>query len=208
MAAFTLTPGTDNFTGLTSESNFYNFTPSTLSSDDSVTGGASGTFVDVLVMTGAGIVTAGQFANVRNIEQLNLADGGDNVTLTNGLVQDASTAFFTVIDGNGDDTVDASTITSKAIAFVASSGNETFRGGSRDDVFAFTAAGLGSADTVVGGAGFDSLQITTGGAVGASAFAGVSGVDALTLSNAGNSVALSNSLGKLVMPITSTPQVL
>ena len=57
--------------------------------------------------------------------------------------------------------------------FFASTGNDTFKGGSGNDGFIISAANLTSADTIVGGAGFDVLSITTNGTVTAANNAGV-----------------------------------
>src|SRR5262249_54442184 len=112
MATFTLIPGVDNFTGLSSENNLYNFTPSTLQAPDTITGGATGSFTDTRQLTASGTVTAAQFAGVTNMEELDLASGGNNVTLTNGLVAGSSlgSSLFVVVDGTGNDTVDGSGI--------------------------------------------------------------------------------------------------
>src|SRR5262249_61699919 len=106
MALFTLTAGVDNFTGNAGETNTFQFTASTLQSTDTVTGGATGSFIDILSLTAAGTIAASQFAGVTNIEQLNLPDGTNSVTLTNGLVAGSRlpSGFFVVIGGNGGDT--------------------------------------------------------------------------------------------------------
>jgi hypothetical protein len=45
---FTLTPGVDNFTGLAGDNNFFDFTSADLQSTDTITSGATGSFIDVL----------------------------------------------------------------------------------------------------------------------------------------------------------------
>ena len=91
MAVFTLTPGTDNFTGLSGEDNTFNFTQLTLQPTDTITGGAAGSFIDILALTSSGTITAAQFAGVTNFEQLSLFAPG-TVTLSNGFVANSSRA--------------------------------------------------------------------------------------------------------------------
>ena len=79
MAVFTLTAGVDNFTGIAGQDNTFQFTPLTLQSTDTVTGGATGVFIDILSLTAAGTITAAQFAGVTNVERLDLPDGGNTV---------------------------------------------------------------------------------------------------------------------------------
>jgi len=191
---FNLTPGTDNLTGLPDDYNAFQLTPATLQSGDTVTGGAAGTFYDVLVVTAAGTILSSQFANVTNIEQLNLFSGGNNVSLTNGLVAGTSTGSFAILDGGGNDTIDASAVSAKPVVFYAAGGSDTFKGGSGNDAIVIAAADLTSADTIQGGAGIDNLYFSTAGTVAASAFTNVSGIEGIGLSSLGNSIALLNSM--------------
>src|SRR3954470_10499750 len=110
---FNLTPGTDTFTGVSNDYNAFQLDAATLQSTDTVTGGATGSFFDVIVVTAAGTIGASQFAGVTNIEQINLSSGGNNVSLTNGLVAGSSTGVFTIIDGGGNDSVDASAVSTR-----------------------------------------------------------------------------------------------
>jgi hypothetical protein len=195
MANFTLTPGADNFTGLSGEDNIFNFTPSTLQATDNITGGATGSFIDILALTGSGTVSAGQFAGTTNIEQLRLSTAGNNVTLANGLVAGAAGGIFSVFDGAGSDVVDASGVTNGIrIVFFASGGSDSFTGGNAADSFVFSATDLASADIVHGGAGTDTLILSSGGTIAGSAFANVAGIEALNLSSAGNVVTLTDGL--------------
>jgi len=197
VAVFNLTAGTDNFTGNPGEYNVFNFTPSTLAATDTLTGGATGAFVDVLVLTAGGTVTAAQFAGVTNIEQLNLAAAGNSVTLTNGLVAGSSIAgpVFSVIAGAGVDNVNASGVTNGVrIAFRGSGGNDTFIGGTAADLFLFAPTDLTVGNTITGGLGIDTIQLLAGGVVAANAFTNVSGIEVLGLSHAGNTVTLTNAL--------------
>src|SRR6187401_1805626 len=108
MAKFTLTPGIDNFTGNPSENHTFEFSPSTLQATDTITGGATGSFLDVMALTVGGTITASQFAGVTGMEQLTLAAAA-NVTLTNGLVG-TSPGLFEVDGSAGADTIDGSAI--------------------------------------------------------------------------------------------------
>src|SRR3954451_6096108 len=69
MAKFTLTPGTDHFTGVSGEGNEFEFRADTLQSTD-VIAGTSGAFIDVMALSGSAPVAFGQFAGVSGIEQL------------------------------------------------------------------------------------------------------------------------------------------
>src|SRR4051794_37706362 len=106
MSNFTLTSGVDTFTGAPGQRNNFFFIPTNLQGTDTVTGGATGGFIDVLSVTAGGTVTAGQFAGVTNVEELDLSASGNAVTLTNGLVAGTSTGQFTIGDGGGADVVD------------------------------------------------------------------------------------------------------
>src|ERR1044072_1932325 len=142
---FNLTPGTDNFTGLPGDYNAFQLDALTLQAPDTVTGGATGSFFDVILVTAAGTITASQFAGVTNIEQLNLSSSGGNITLSNGLVAGTSTGFFTILDGGGDDTVNASAVSTKPIVFYAAGGADAFTGGGGNDSFVFATSDLSSA---------------------------------------------------------------
>ena len=171
MANFTLTAGVDTFTGTAGQRNNFFFTPSALQATDTITGGATGGFIDVLVVTAGGTLTVGQFAGVTNVEELDLAAAGNAVTLTNGLVGGTSTGQFTVVDGGGDDTVDASGVTNNtAIIFQAAGGNDTLKGGTGNDIVFIAPANLTSGDTIIGGGGVDTIWLNAAGTVAASGF--------------------------------------
>src|ERR1700712_1664988 len=102
MSNFTLTSGVDTFTGIPGQRNNFFFVPADLQPTDTITGGATGGFVDVLAVTAGGTITASQFAGVTNVEELDLSASGNSVALTNGLVAGSSTGQFTVLDGGGD----------------------------------------------------------------------------------------------------------
>ncbi|WP_375412919.1 VCBS domain-containing protein [uncultured Bradyrhizobium sp.] len=191
---FNLTPGTDTFTGVSDDYNAFQLDAATLQSTDTVTGGATGSFFDVILVTAAGTITASQFSGVTNIEQINLSSGGNDVSLSNGLVAGTSTGFFTILDGGGDDTVNASAVSSKSIVFYAAAGADSFTGGGGNDSLVFATADLTSADTIDGGAGIDNLYLSTVGVVAASAFTHVTGIEGIGLNSGGNDVTLTNAL--------------
>ena len=180
MAIFTLTSGTDNFTGIAGENNTFNLTPATLQSTDVITGEATGTFEDRFVLTQGGTITAAQLAGVSGMELL-LLDAATNITLTNGLAGTGS-GLFTIggSAGGQGDTIDGSQITNGAGFLVfAGDGTDTVTGGNGNDtLIAHTLPSLFSpehdtlsggdgddtlygeaADTLSGGAGFDVLQV-------------------------------------------------
>ncbi|HEV7880896.1 beta strand repeat-containing protein, partial [Bradyrhizobium sp.] len=191
---FTLTPGLDNFTGVAGDDNQFNFTPATLQSTDTVTGGATAGFLDILIATAGGTISASQFSGVTQIEQLNLSGFGNDVTLTNGLVAGSTNSYFAVVGGAGNDVVDASAITVKPIVFFGGAGSDTFKGGTGNDAFFIAAADLTSADILQGATGSDTLYLTTAGTLGASAFAGVTSLEALVLANGTNDMTLTDGL--------------
>jgi VCBS repeat-containing protein len=189
-----LTPGTDNFTGLAGDFNQFQFTPSTLQSTDTITGGATGSFLDILLATAGGSISSSQFQGVTLVEQLNLSSGGNNVALSNSLVAGSSVGYFAVVDGGGSDTVDATAITTTPIVFFAGAGSDTFKGGGGNDAVFIAPTNLTSADILQGGPGADNLYLNAAGTVSASAFANVSGFEGLSLSSFGNTVSLTNGL--------------
>ena len=195
MATFTLTVGPDNFTGIANEFNTFNFTPTTLSASDTITGIVSASFFDALQLTAGGTVTAAQFAGVTNIELLLLSAAGNNVTLANGLVAGSSAGAFVVIGAAGNDTVNASAVTNgMPIVFSGNGGSDTFVGSSGVNISYFNAGDLTAADTVTGGVGTDTIVIASAGTLAASAFTNVTGIETLYLNTAGNNVTLTNGL--------------
>src|SRR5262245_47177295 len=130
MATFVLTSDPDAFAG-PPENNTLLFTPTTLQSTDTITGGD---FLDIMEVTAGGTIDASQFEGVTNIEQLNLSGAGNNITLTDGLVSGSSAGFFTIVDGGGDDVVNGSGLFSTIpLVFAAAAGSDTFTGGAGND---------------------------------------------------------------------------
>lgn len=190
---FSLTPGKDDVAGLPDDYNAFQLTPATLQSTDTIVGAAAGGFIDLVVVTAPGAISASQFSGVSNIEELNLSSGGGSVTLTNGMVAGTSIGYFAIADGASSDTVDASAITATPIVFL-SHGGDNFSGGHGNDALVIASADLTSAETFQAGAGIDNLYLTTSGALSASAFANISGLEGLVLADGANNVTLAAGL--------------
>jgi len=183
--------GNDTFLG-GSGNDFFRFDASELTFRDTVAG--NGGF-DTLALSSGGLVSASALAHVTGIDALLLSGLGNEINLTNALVAGSTLGVFTVVDGGGNDIVDASAVTNgMAISFSSSTGNDTFLGGSGNDYFLFSASGLSSLDTVVGGTGFDYLVFSTAGIVAPGAFTNVSGIDAVRLNDGGNQITVPSSL--------------
>jgi Cadherin domain len=190
---FSLTPGKDDVAGLSDNYNAFQLTPATLQSTDTIVGAAAGGFIDLVVVTAPGTIAAPQFSGVTNIEELNLSNGGSNVTLTDGLVSGTSIGYFAIADSEDNDTVDASAVSATPIVFF-SRGGDSFSGGHGNDALAIASADLTAAETIQAGAGIDNLYLTTSGTVSASAFAHVTGIEGLVLANGANNVTLTDAL--------------
>jgi VCBS repeat-containing protein len=201
MANFTLTSGTDTFTGINGEDNIFGFTPSTLSGSDTITGGTTAGFFDYLSLTAAGTVTGSQFAGVTNIERFYLSAAGNSVALTNGLVAGSSVTLglFFVLGGAGVDNVDGSAITNNTPLEIAGAGggdtllggngndllfgglgNDNLNGGDGNDVLVGNNSAMDfSADSLIGGEGNDTLY----GEAADSTLSGGNGFDVLQVVN-------------------------
>ena len=103
MAKFTLTPGTDHFTGISGQGNEFEFRADTLQSTDVITG-ATGAFIDVMALSGSAPVAFGQFAGVSGIDRLDFNVPG-SVELSNELVGN-SPGLFPVNGSAGADTIE------------------------------------------------------------------------------------------------------
>lgn len=193
MALKTVTAGEDHLSGEDNENNFFLVCPALLSPQDTITGVASINFIDALILTCSGTVTAAQLAGVTGIEVLQYHPGGNSVFLSNQLIATSDLGFLVVVGGGGNDVADASSVTNGGrVLFFAGAGTDTFLGGNGNDYIEFNAAELTSADSVSGGSGFDALAIGTSGALAASALANVTGIDALILHQNGSSVTLTD----------------
>ncbi|MEJ0075773.1 MAG: tandem-95 repeat protein [Alphaproteobacteria bacterium] len=187
--AFVAGAGNDHFIGGNGNDTVL-FATTDLTSADVVSGGNG---FDFLAFSTGGAVSATALANVTSIEEVLLSNAGNTITLSNAFVAGADNGVMSIVDGTGNDTVDASGVTNGTrVAFYTSSGNETFTGGSGSDYVSFHADQLTSADHISGGANFDIIEFDTAGTVSASAFANVIGIDEIILNAGGNNVTIGN----------------
>ena len=105
-----------------------------------------------MVATAAGTIASRSSPGVTNIEQLILSSGGNNVTLTNGLVAGTSFGFFAVVDGGGNERWTRAPSPPSRSCFSPAPAPTRSRAVSGNDVV-FFATDLTSADTFQGGAG-------------------------------------------------------
>ena len=187
--AFYASSGNETFIG-GSGNDYLAFAAGSLTASDHVAGGAN---FDIIEFVTAGTVSAGAFDNVSGIDLVMLSDGGNTVTLTSGVAASADNGVLVVLDGAGNDTVNAGAAANRVV-FQSLAGNDNFSGGGNSDVVLFGAASLTAGDVFAGGAGFDILQLTSAGVVNAAAFMNFSGVDELFLTLGVNSIALSGGL--------------
>lgn len=204
MAIFTGTAGADSLVGADGEGDSFRFTPAHLGADDTVIGGG-GAVTDILVLLGAGALTAAQLGRVSGIERIQHHAGGNAYALTAALVAGA-VGTFEVRGANGADSVDGSALLDPLlrVSFIAFGGADTLIGGAGNDSFsvlvAFAGArrfaGGGGDDQLVtnpaawsgatqflGGAGTDRLVFNASGSVAAAALAGLSSVEEIQLGN-------------------------
>lgn len=196
--SFVAGAGTDTLVG-GAGADLFSFDAADLTGADKVNGG-TGASLDQLRFTTAGTIAANAFTNVTHIEQIVLANGVNALTLSDALVSSADDARVLTVYGNaGNDTIDASAVTTAAnrLYVYAGAGNDTLTGGAGADTFALGTADLTSGDTVNGGTGasLDRLVFTTAGStVTASAFLNVSHIEQINLANGTNAVGLSDAL--------------
>lgn len=194
MATYVGTTGTDSFTGGNGSPDLFQFTPTTLSSDDKVIGGSGLVAIDVLQFTAAGTITDTQLSGVTQIEQIILANGTNDIVLFAGL-QNTANAVLTILGGTGNDRIVAGG--TGPVQIIAGSGNDSLFGGWGADAFRFNTTDLTTGDTINGGGGSDTLSLTGAGAVTATSTVGISNIERITLDSAGISLALdANFMGR------------
>jgi Ca2+-binding RTX toxin-like protein len=158
----------------------FEFSAANLSSADMLVGGAG---ANTLMLTTAGTVAATAFSHVSGIGTIELANGTNDINLSN--VAAAPNKTETVVGGAGNDTINAS--------IVAVGNSLILDGGAGANTFVFGAANLTANDTISGGgASGDTLMFTTAGTIAATAFSHVSGVGTIELANGTNDINLSN----------------
>ncbi|WP_311270058.1 calcium-binding protein [Sphingobium sp. WCS2017Hpa-17] len=170
----------------------FRFAANALTQYDSVSG--RGGF-DRLIFTSAGTVYGQSFAGVSGIEQIELANGANRLSLTDQLASSAQNRTLTVIGNDGDDVINAwgFSATNRLDAY-AGAGNDTLIGGAGDDIFRFDTADLTANDIVSGGGGKDTLILSGTGALAADAFAHVTGIETIIFSDLGITIDISDSL--------------
>lgn len=187
MATFTSNPGTDdNFIGTDAVADIFLFHAADLNDRDRVVGG-DGPARDRLVFADAGHIYGFNMAGVSGIEQVELAQGINRLTLTALMGETALDHIVTVIGNDGDDRISAWAFTAgQSVDIIAGAGNDELYGGAGNDIFRFAIADLTSADIIGGGRGVDTLVLTDAGTITADAFANVRGVERVELVNGDN----------------------
>ncbi|WP_131819302.1 Ig-like domain-containing protein [Sphingomonas jatrophae] len=166
----------------------FNFAATELNGADTIRGG-EGSAIDTLRMTTAGTIV---LTGMASFEAIILADGTNNLALTNNQLGSAYGGRMTVAGGSGNDTLSTTGVSSASnrIEFGAGAGNDSYIGGAGIDVLKIAAAELTAGDSFTGGGGsaVDVVEFTTAGAVGATS--GVTGVERFQLNAGGNSLAI------------------
>ncbi|TXG84740.1 MAG: calcium-binding protein [Sphingomonadales bacterium] len=149
MARFTGTRGRDEFIGISGQDNRFVFLPGNLAGTDIVSGSTALTDIDTLVLyrpdgaTGSVRAQAGKFDQVRNIEVVELADPGIELTVSQQLAGSSQRGFLTISGSSGNDVVSGQPTdpsrgpVTTALVFNANGGADSFTGGEGDDIFRF-----------------------------------------------------------------------
>lgn len=146
----------DTFIG-TGKADTFSFRPTDLTSGDVIVGG-DGKSIDVLVLTGAGTVSATALSGVSGIERIELSKQGNNLAVTQDLIDTALRNSLTVAGGAGADRIDARGVDDQP----RDDGYIRLLGGAGDDVL------LGGDDhrfVLDGGLGRDTILIESGTAI-------------------------------------------
>ena len=183
--------GTDTILG-GAGSDVARFAAAQLTSADLVDLGAGS--LDRLQFDTAGALAAGALANVRGVEVVVLAAGGNALALDDAMVASAQGRVVALFDNGGDDVVDAAAVLGGRVTFNMAGGTDLFLGGAGDDRVNVLPGDLTAADRLEGGAGLDVLTLTGAGALAADALAQVTGFERLQFSALGNAATITAGL--------------
>ena len=153
--------------------------------------GGTGASLDTIAISTTGTVAATSFINVSHIEIVTLANFGTNaVTLADAMVSTADDGqLVTVNGGAGNDTIDASQVTT--------AGNHVaLLGGGGTDLFRVAGGNFNSTDTVNGGSdsAIDTLTFVGAAALSSDAFANRSHIEVVRLDDGLNSLVLTDAM--------------
>ena len=192
MARYTGTRGRDEFYGISGQDNRFLFRPGYLDGADIVSGSTALTDIDTLVLyrpdgaTGSLNVQAGKFDQVRNIEVVELADPGIELTVSQQLAGSSQRGFLTISGSSGNDVVSGQPTdpsrgpVTTALVFNANGGADSFTGGEGDDRVRF-ADETRTGTTLDGRGGFDTLVYTGVGTFDFATLADVKSIERVEL---------------------------
>ena len=178
MANFTGTSGADTFVGTSAEADFFSYAVADLdAAGNDIVNGLDGSFVDVLTLTTAGVITATMLNNVTRIEEVRLT-GISTLNLSAAFINSAG-ATLTVVGGDGAQVLVTNSLAGNRLIFNAGGGADQLMGGAGSEEFRFVGAATGDL-----GAGNDAV-VLGGLATISGVVAGGDGVDTITLGRGG-----------------------
>ena len=179
MTDFTLTPGSDNFTGEDTENNTVFGAADDLTSADTLVGSGTNGVRDELRFTAPGNVSALDLSGVSNFERIDLAVGGISVELTDAVATGTQSSEFGVGGSSGDDVFDFSAVvtTTAAIRVALRAGTDTLIGGAGSETLQVKQGDLDASDSIDVGAGFDVLALLDDVTIAQADIANVSGFE-------------------------------
>jgi hypothetical protein len=111
----------------------FEFKAASLTAQDAIVGGLGH---DTLDFTTAGAIGASAFTLVSGIDQIDLADGTNSLTLSNAVVQHSDADTLTIDGGAGADTINAASVGSgSTLIFDGGGGADHITGGMGDNVY-------------------------------------------------------------------------
>jgi Ca2+-binding RTX toxin-like protein len=130
-----------------------------LTSLDTITGGAG---YDTLALTRSGTFGSGNFANVSDVDAINLTYDGssnNNITLSDALVTNSDAQVVTVTGSAASDIINASSVAAgHKVNLYGGLGNDALTGGAGND----TLDGGGGNDTLTGSGGYNTYLFNQG----------------------------------------------